>query len=148
MRKPLAVCALLASSRVLTRVIVAPGAHLYTAQTGCVVLDDVDRLVELVVVGANKQAVFSHALVNTLTTLLQSPPPAGTRLTVVATTSVDPDRPGLAASILRLRDLFPHRFLLPSLGAAEARVLADSLEVFRMEGGPFSFPAGFRAPIR
>lgn len=55
-------------------------------------LDDLDRLAEVVVVGANRQAVFSHAIVNALTTLLQSPPPAGTRLTVIATTSIDPDR--------------------------------------------------------
>ena len=53
------------------------------SKVGCVVVDDVERLIDYNPVGAR----YSHAVAQALTAMLKWPPPAGRRLLVIATSA-------------------------------------------------------------
>lgn len=91
------------------------------AGAAVVVLDDLDRLAEMIATGAD-QASFSQRVLHTLLALLQggAPPPA--RVLVIATATTPSP---LVRRALALDALFPTQLRLPRVGAAgRAAVLA------------------------
>ncbi len=87
----------------------------------CVVLDEVERLLEYVAIGPR----FSNAVLQTLLVLLKRAPPAGRRLFVVGTTSL--------RGVMEEMDVaatFSATLHVPALAADEARAVLAQLGAF------------------
>jgi vesicle-fusing ATPase len=87
----------------------------------CLVLDDLERLLEYVPIGPR----FSNAVLQALLVLAKAAPPKGRKMLILATTSNLALMEGLGLS-----DVFTDRLNVPALNAAEIASVVRSLGVF------------------
>lgn len=97
----------------------------YKSQVSCLVLDDLERLLDYVPIGPR----FSNTVLQALLVLLKKPPPKGRRLFLIGTTS---NRQILAS--MGLLDVFNATISVPCVAAGEEVIkVLESLDVFSAE---------------
>ena len=113
------------------------------AKSAFIVLDDIERIAELILTGS--QVAFSHSMLHSLMTSMRAAPlDVANRLMVVATSSAGT----LSAQVLRLAELFPTKFSIPLLTHREAVCVAKARGLYRLEKGDFELPKSFRISFR
>ena len=94
----------------------------YKSQVSCLVLDDIERLLDYVPIGPR----FSNVVLQALLVLLKKPPPKGRRLFLIGTTS---SRATLAS--MGLLDIFNATITVPCVSPGEEIIkVLESLDVF------------------
>lgn len=116
----------------------------WKSKLALIVLDNIDLLVQAV--GYASQVQFSHPILHCLMTLLQTTPPPGAQLLVVATTALHPQDG--AYSVLHLGRLFRSIVSIPALQAAGIRRTLETMKVNRADGVSFNFPVNFNVVLR
>ena len=97
----------------------------YKSEVSCIILDDIESLIEFVPIGMR----FNMSMVQTIMTLIKEMPPRGKKLMIIATSS----NPSL------LRDLgvyqqFTHTMTVPTVQSVSNMIdIVETLEVFSKE---------------
>jgi vesicle-fusing ATPase len=118
----------------------------FTSDLSMIVLDDLHRLVEYMKVGS--QITVSHELLHTVTTLLTGTLPAGVKLLVVGTLTVDDGVSMEGAEFLGLPDLFSQHYHVPLLDHASSLTFLNARNIHKLGGGQFTLPSSLQISVR
>ena len=100
-------------------------SNAYKSEVSCVILDDIESLIEYVPIGMR----FNMSLVQTIMTLIKDMPPRGKKLMIIATTS----NPSLLKE-LGLYQQFTHTMSAPMVQTVSALLdIVETLEAFSRE---------------
>jgi vesicle-fusing ATPase len=94
----------------------------YKSPLSCIILDDIERLLEYVAIGPR----FSNAVLQALLVLTKKKPPSGRKLLIIGTTSVARD----VSVSMGLGDVFNANLHVPGLATNDVACLLRSLDLF------------------
>lgn len=112
-------------------------------ESGLIVLDSLERIVELIQAGS--RIMFSHRILHVIKTLVGATPRAGSRLMVLATTS---ESSTILDTVLGVNALFRSHIETPRIKTASAQTVLRFRGLKRLGGGLLSLPPTFQVTIR
>jgi vesicle-fusing ATPase len=99
----------------------------YKSPLSCIILDDIERLLEYVAIGPR----FSNAVLQTILVLVKKMPPLGRKLLIIGTTSA-----GEVTDSMGLSDVFNAILQVPALKIEDIVRVMRSLDVFYIQDIP------------